>query len=32
MGWMDGVPLQGFFETMGEQGKAFRAQRTSEIR
>ena len=31
MGWMDGVPLQGFFETMGEGGKAFRAQRTSEV-
>lgn len=31
MGWMDGVPLQGFFEAMGEAGKAFRAQRAAEI-
>lgn len=31
MGWMDGVPLQSFFESMGEAGKAFRQQRASEI-
>ena len=31
MGWMDGVPLQSFFDTMGEGGQAFRAQRTGEI-
>lgn len=31
MGWMDGVPLQGFFSSMGEGGTAFRNQRASEI-
>jgi NAD(P)-dependent dehydrogenase (short-subunit alcohol dehydrogenase family) len=31
MGWLDGAPLKGFFETMGEGGEAFRKQRASEI-
>jgi NAD(P)-dependent dehydrogenase (short-subunit alcohol dehydrogenase family) len=31
MGWMDGVPLQGFFAGMGEGGAAFRKQRESEV-
>jgi NAD(P)-dependent dehydrogenase (short-subunit alcohol dehydrogenase family) len=31
MGWMDGVPLQQFFASMGEGGDAFRKQRTSEV-
>jgi NAD(P)-dependent dehydrogenase (short-subunit alcohol dehydrogenase family) len=31
MGWLDGAPLQGFFESMGEGGDAFRKQRASEI-
>lgn len=31
MGWMDGVPLDGFFNNMGDEGKAFRKQRASEI-
>ncbi|MFM9852251.1 MAG: SDR family oxidoreductase [Sphingomonadaceae bacterium] len=31
MGWLDGAPLKGFFETMGEGGEAFRKQRESEI-
>ncbi len=31
MGWMDGVPLDGFFASMGEEGKAFRKQRESEV-
>lgn len=31
MGWMDGVPLDSFFASQGEAGKAFRAQRASEI-
>jgi len=31
MGWMDGVPLQQFFASMGEGGDAFRTQRASEI-
>jgi len=31
MGWMDGVPLQQFFASMGEGGNAFRNQRASEI-
>ena len=32
MGWLDGVPLDGFFASMGEEeGKAFKAQRASEI-
>ncbi len=31
MGWMDGVPLQNFFRSMGEAGDAFRRQRASEV-
>lgn len=31
MGWMDGVPLQDFFASMGEGGDAFRKQRESEV-
>jgi NAD(P)-dependent dehydrogenase (short-subunit alcohol dehydrogenase family) len=31
MGWMMGVPLEGFFAGMGEQGEAFRKQRESEV-
>ena len=31
MGWMDGVPLDGFFAGMGEEGAAFKKQRASEI-
>ena len=31
MGWMDGVPLQQFFASMGEGGDAFRKQRVSEV-
>ena len=32
MGWLDGVPLDHFFNSMGEkEGAAFRAQRASEI-
>jgi NAD(P)-dependent dehydrogenase (short-subunit alcohol dehydrogenase family) len=31
MGWLDGAPLKGFFEGMGEGGVAFRKQRESEI-
>jgi NAD(P)-dependent dehydrogenase (short-subunit alcohol dehydrogenase family) len=31
MGWMDGVPLQGYFASMGEAGEAFRKQRASEV-
>lgn len=32
MGWMDGVPLDGFFASLGkEAGEAFRKQRASEI-
>ncbi|MEY4376731.1 MAG: hypothetical protein RJB26_1281 [Pseudomonadota bacterium] len=31
MGWMDGVPLQHFFRSMGEAGDAFRRQRASEV-
>lgn len=31
MGWLDGVPLDSFFESMGEQGAAFRKQREAEI-
>ena len=31
MGWMDGVPLQGYMDSMGEEGAAFRKQRASEI-
>jgi len=31
MGWMDGVPLQNFFKSMGEGGEAFARQRAGEI-
>ncbi|MEY2925687.1 MAG: hypothetical protein RL367_164 [Pseudomonadota bacterium] len=31
MGWLDGVPLDGFFSTMPDGGEAFRKQRASEI-
>ncbi len=31
MGWLDGVPLDGFFSTMPDGGAAFRKQRESEI-
>jgi NAD(P)-dependent dehydrogenase (short-subunit alcohol dehydrogenase family) len=31
MGWMLGVPLEGFFAGMGEAGEAFRKQRASEV-
>jgi NAD(P)-dependent dehydrogenase (short-subunit alcohol dehydrogenase family) len=31
MGWMLGVPLQGFFASMGEGGEAYRKQRESEV-
>ncbi|MEO9633540.1 MAG: SDR family oxidoreductase [Parasphingorhabdus sp.] len=31
MGWMDGVPLDGFFASMGEEGAAYRKQRASEV-
>lgn len=31
MGWMDGAPLQGYFDSLGEGAAAFRAQRASEI-
>lgn len=31
MGWMDGVPLASYFESMGEAGAAFRKQRESEV-
>ncbi len=31
MGWMDGVPLDGFFAGMGEEGVAYKKQRASEI-
>ncbi len=31
MGWMDGVPLDGFFASMGDEGEAYRKQRVSEI-
>lgn len=31
MGWMDGAPLQAYFENMGEGASAFRQQRASEI-
>lgn len=31
MGWMDGVPLQNFFRSMGEAGDAYRRQRASEV-
>jgi len=31
MGWMLGVPLEGFIESLGEGAEAFRTQRASEI-
>jgi NAD(P)-dependent dehydrogenase (short-subunit alcohol dehydrogenase family) len=31
MGWLDGVPLEGYFASMGEAGAAFRKQRASEV-
>ncbi|GAB5487242.1 MAG: SDR family oxidoreductase [Parasphingorhabdus sp.] len=31
MGWLDGVPLDGFFKNMDDEGEAFRQQRASEI-
>lgn len=31
MGWMDGVPLNSFFASMGDDGEAFRQQRASEV-
>ena len=31
MGWMDGVPLNYFFNSMGDEGEAFKAQRASEV-
>lgn len=31
MGWMMGVPLEGFIQSLGEGAEAFRAQRASEI-
>ena len=31
MGWMDGVPLNYFFDSMGDEGEAFKAQRASEV-
>ena len=31
MGWMDGAPLDSYFQSMGEAGAAFRKQRASEI-
>lgn len=31
MGWMDGVPLDSFFQSMGEAGAAYRKQRESEV-
>lgn len=31
MGWMDGAPLDSYFESMGDQGEAFRKQRESEV-
>lgn len=31
MGWMDGAPLDGFFQSMGDEGAAFRKQRESEV-
>ena len=31
MGWMLGVPLEGFFAGMGEHGEVFRKQRESEV-
>lgn len=31
MGWLDGAPLESFFEQMGDGGAAFRKQREAEI-
>ncbi|OCC25123.1 oxidoreductase [Croceicoccus estronivorus] len=31
MGWLDGVPLDSFFASMGKDGEALRKQRASEI-
>ena len=31
MGWLDGVPLDHYFSSMGEEGAAFKKQRASEI-
>jgi NAD(P)-dependent dehydrogenase (short-subunit alcohol dehydrogenase family) len=31
MGWMMGVPLQGYIDSLGDQGDAFRAARAAEI-
>jgi NAD(P)-dependent dehydrogenase (short-subunit alcohol dehydrogenase family) len=31
MGWMDGVPLDSFFASQGDAGKAFREKRATEI-
>lgn len=31
MGWMDGVPLQSFYASLGEAGEAAKAQRASEV-
>jgi NAD(P)-dependent dehydrogenase (short-subunit alcohol dehydrogenase family) len=31
MGWMDGVPLDGYFSSMGDAGAAAKKQRASEI-
>lgn len=31
MGWMMGVPLRGFIDSMGESGPGFEAQRASEV-
>lgn len=31
MGWMDGVPLQSYYASLGEEGVAAKAQRASEV-
>ena len=31
MGWMDGVPLDYFFNSMGDEGEAFKTRRASEV-
>ena len=31
MGWLDGVPLDGYFASMGPDGEAFKKQRATEI-
>jgi len=31
MGWMDGAPLDGYFQSLGDGAEAFRKQRSSEI-